>query len=138
MCRPVVTTPKMSAKLRKLGINGVTTADMMWIYCNTKHPYLMELSRNPKERMLDLTRRFDVLPAWSERSLMDMLPTMINGAELTIRPLVVDGSKVWEVSYSMFHAEMADDLFDALIAMMSVCVRNNKIEPKYLSNDNGK
>lgn len=134
MSRNVVTTVKQSTKLKKMGINGVMTADMMWIYCNTKHPYLTDLSKNLKEGILDLTRRFDALPAWSERSLMDILPVSIEGSNLTIYPQIMNGKKVWVASYNLFHTEVADDLFDVIIAMIKVCIKNNKIESKYLSN----
>lgn len=134
MCRTVVTTVKQSTKLKNMGINGVMTADMMWIYCNTKHPYLTDLSKNLKERIIDITRRFDALPAWSERSLMDILPVSINNSSLTVSPMIMNGRKVWSVSYNLFHTEVADDLFDAVIAMIKVCIKHNKIESKYLSN----
>ena len=68
MNRIPVTNPKQSKKLKEFGINGVMTSDMMWIYVNTPHPYLSDISKDGKTRILDLTRRIDALPAWTSQS----------------------------------------------------------------------
>lgn len=139
MNRIPVTNPKQSKKLKELGINGVMTSDMMWIYANTPHPYLSDISKDGKTRILDLTRRIDALPAWTEQSLMDMLPENVMGYSLIIYPRTMDNNKKWIVAYAQgettLRSSVNKDLFESIIDMIRWLVRSGNIEQKYLSNE---
>ena len=139
MNRIPVTNPKQSKKLKELGINGVMTSDMMWIYVNTPYPYLSDISKDGKTRILDLTRRIDALPAWTEQSLMDMLPENVMGYSLIIYPKTMDNKKKWIVAYAQgettLRSSVNKDLFESIIDMIRWLVRSGNIEQKYLSNE---
>ena len=139
MNRIPVTNPKQSKKLKELGINGVMTSDMMWIYVNTPYPYLSDISKDGKTRILDLTRRIDALPAWTEQSQMDMLPENVMGYSLIIYPKTMDNKKKWIVAYAQgettLRSSVNKDLFESIIDMIRWLVRSGNIEQKYLSNE---
>lgn len=137
-----ITKPKQSTIMKRLGINGVMTADMMWIYVNTKHPYLTELPKDGRSRIMELTRRVDVLPAWSSQTLLNMFPESIDDYQLHCYPITMDGKKMWYIAYSKdgmtLRVAYGIDLLDAAIKMVQWLVKNNHIEQKYLSNDKDK
>ena len=86
------------------------SADMIWVLANPDLPMIKTIAYKDSEK----SKYYEILPAWSLASLLDVLPKTINNETLFIET----SPALWHIGYRDVCIARADNLVDACVEMI--------------------